>query len=168
MEAMGLIAAVVLGLFCLAGLILTPLGLPGNFIMIGGALVHNLIVWSMEISWLRLAVALGLAVVGEILEWILSVQVTRKRGASGKAVVGAVIGGIIGAIVGTPVPIIGTVIGLFLGVFLGAFIMEYVEKQDFIRAYHSAVGAFYGRVGAILVKTMIGVVIVIIIFLGVF
>ncbi len=168
MEAIGLIAVVVLGLFCLAGLILTPLGLPGNFVMIGGALVHNLIVWSMEISWMRLAVVFGLAIIGEILEWILSVTVTRKRGASGKAVIGAVIGGIIGAIIGTPVPIIGTIIGLCLGVFLGAFAMEYVEKKDFTLAYQSAIGAFYGRVGAILVKTMIGVLIVIVLFLGIF
>jgi len=168
MEAVGIIALIVLALFSMTGLILTPLGMPGNFIIIGGALFHNLILWSMGISGMRLGVALALAVVGEILEFILGVRMARRRGASNRAVIGAIVGGILGAIVGTPVPIIGTIIGLFIGVFLGAFVVEFAAKKDIQMAYSAAMGAFYGRVGAIMVKTLIGVVIVVILFMGAF
>lgn len=167
-ETVGIIALVILILFCLVGIVLTPLGMPGNFIIIAGALVFNLITWEMTVNLQRIAVVLGLAVLGEILEYILGVQMARKRGASGRAIIGAIVGGIIGALVGTPVPIVGTIIGLFVGVFLGAFAIELAYRKDIKLAYDSAIGAFYGRAGAILVKTMIGILIIIIIFVGIF
>ncbi len=102
-----IIAVVVLLFFCLAGLVLTPLGLPGNFVIFSGAVIYNLILWEMAIGAWSLAVVLVLAIVGEILEYGLSMAAARKRGASNKALFGAIIGGIVGAVVGTPVPVGG-------------------------------------------------------------
>ncbi|MGM0453256.1 MAG: DUF456 family protein [Thermodesulfobacteriota bacterium] len=166
MDIVTIIAIAVLILFCLAGLVLTPLGMPGNFVILAGALVYDLIVWDMAIGVWRLVVLLGLAVVGEVLEYILSMAAARKRGASNKALFGAIVGGIVGAVIGTPVPVVGSIIGLFLGVFLGAFLLELVARGDAGQAYHAAVGAFYGRVGAIVAKTMVGVAIIGVIFMG--
>ena len=168
MGVVEVIAVVVLLFFCLAGLVLTPLGLPGNFIIFGGALIYNLILWEMAIGVWSLGVLLALTVVGEILEYGLSMAAARKRGASNKALFGAIIGGIVGAVVGTPVPVIGSIIGLFVGVFLGAFLLELLVRKDVVQAYDAALGAFYGRVGAIVAKTMVGAAIIAVIFMGLF
>ena len=168
MEPMGIIALVVLIAFCLVGLVLTPLGLPGTFIILAGAVAYNLIQWAMALSLSALGVLLGIALIGEVLEYVLSVKLASQRGASNPAIWGAVIGGILGAIVGTPMPIVGSVVGLFIGVFLGAFLVELVVQKDGARALKSAIGAFYGRVGAILTKSLLGVVMIIIIFAAIF
>lgn len=44
-------ATAVLALFCLCGLALIPLGLPGTFVILAGAALYNLILWSMAVSW---------------------------------------------------------------------------------------------------------------------
>lgn len=168
MEPMGILALLVLIAFCLAGLVLTPIGLPGTFVILAGAIVYNLIQWAMALSLLVLGVLLGIALVGEVLEYVLSVKLASRRGASNPAIWGAVIGGIIGAVVGTPLPVVGSVVGLFVGVFLGAFLVELVLQKDAARAMTSATGAFYGRVGAILTKSLLGVVMIILIFAAVF
>lgn len=168
MDPLGIIALVVLALFCLIGLVLTPLGLPGTFVILAGALLYNLIQWSMAISPAMLGILMGIAVIGEVLEYVLSVKLASRRGSSSSAIWGAVIGGIIGAVIGTPVPVIGSLIGLFIGVFLGAFLVELASRKDFAAALNSAIGAFYGRVGAILVKSLLGVVMIITVFVSVF
>ena len=165
---MGIIALVVLIVFYLVGLVLTPLGLPGTFIILAGAVAYNLIQWAMALSLSALGFLLGIALIGEVLEYVLSVTLASRRGASNPAIWGAVIGGILGAIIGTPMPIVGSVVGLFIGVFLGAFVVEMVLQKDVTRALRSAIGAFYGRVGAIVTKSMLGVVMVIIIFVSIF
>jgi hypothetical protein len=168
MELAGIAAAVVLILCSLAGIVLVPLGLPGTFVILAGALFHNLIHGSMALSVKVLAILLGLAIIGEILEYALGVSMATKRGASRQAAFGGIIGGIVGAFAGVPVFLIGPVIGLFIGVFAGAFLVELYVKQNAAEAFRSAMGAFYGRLGAVAVKTLIGVTMVIILWIQVF
>lgn len=168
MGLIGLAALILLALLCLLGLVITPLGLPGTFVILAAALLYNLIHWAMAISLWVLLLLSCLAVLGEILEYGLSVRMASRRGASNAAIAGALIGGLVGAIVGIPVPVIGSIIGLFLGVFIGAFLLELIFKKDAHRAFRAAVGAFYGRAGAILVKTMIGLAMTILIAAAVF
>ncbi len=158
---LGISAYTILAIFSLLGLAATPLGLPGTFVIFAGAVLFNLVQWKMVISLWMLAVLLGLAAAGEVLEYWLGVKLAAKRGASGLSIAGAVIGGLIGAFAGVPVPAAGSVIGLFLGVFAGAFAVELVFKKSLAAAFDAAIGAFYGRAGAILVKSMLGLAMVI-------
>ncbi len=157
MDPLLITAFVLLSVLCLIGLIATPLGLPGTFVILAGAVLFNLVQWKMAISLWVLVLLLALAVSGEILEYWLGVRLAARRGASGAAIAGAIVGGLIGAFAGVPVPVIGSVIGLFLGVFLGALLVELVLQKSLPRAWNAAIGAFYGRAGAILVKSMVGV-----------
>lgn len=165
MELTGIIATVVLVLFCLAGIVLVPLGMPGTFVILAGAVIYNLIKWSMAVSVAVLAGLLVLALAGEVLEYILGIKLAEKRGTSRPAVIGAIIGGIVGTFAGVPVPVLGSLIGLFAGVFLGAFLVEFIRKNDPAAAFNSATGAFYGRLGAVFAKTLIGVAMIIILFI---
>lgn len=168
MGLISLAALTLLALLCLLGLVITPLGLPGTFVILAAALLYNLIHWAMAISLWVLVLLLCLALLGEILEYGLSVRMASRRGASNAAIAGALIGGLVGAFAGIPVPVLGSIIGLFLGVFIGAFLLELIFKKDVPRAFRAAVGAFYGRAGAILVKTVIGLAMMIIIAAAVF
>lgn len=168
MELTGIIAIAVLIVFCLAGLILIPLGMPGTFVIIAGAGLYNLIRWSMAISAYLLAILLALALLGEVLEYILGMKLAQRRGTSRPAVIGAIAGGIAGTFAGVPLPVLGPVIGLFAGVFLGAFLVELASKKDMSTAFHSAMSAFYGRLGAVFAKTLIGAAMILILFMGVF
>ncbi len=163
-----IVALLLLVLFCIAGLVLIPLGMPGTFVIIIGAVVYNLVHWSMAVSLPILVVLLVLALAGELLEYILGMKLAEKRGTSRPAVYGAIIGGIVGTFAGVPVPVLGSVIGLFAGVFAGAFLFELALKKDLSVAFYSAAGAFYGRLGAIFVKLLIGALMIGILFAGIF
>jgi uncharacterized protein len=150
---------VLLGLAQLLGLVLSPLGLPGLWLMLAAAVGYELLVPRSGIGWSMIAVATGLAVVAEVLEFSLSARYTRKYGGSRRAGWGALIGGFAGAIVGVPVPIIGSVIGAFAGSFLGALVAEYSVSRSTAVAHRAAVGSLVGRVASTAVKTAIGVAI---------
>lgn len=168
MEPAGIIAALALIIFCAAGLVLIPLGMPGTFVILAGACVYNLIHWSMEISLPVLAGLFALAIFGEVVEFVLGVKLARRRGTSRSAVIGAIVGGIAGTFAGIPVPVLGPVIGLFAGVFLGALLVELALRKDPAAAFSSAAGAFYGRLGAVFAKTLTGAAMIVVLFMGVF
>src|SRR5881396_138926 len=87
---------------------------------------------------------LGLAFLGEIVEWWLGFRLTRTFGGSRRSAWGALVGGIVGAVMGVPVPIVGSVIGAFLGSFVGAALFEY----SLSRAPETAVRAGWGAAAA--------------------
>lgn len=148
-----------LALALLACLVLVPLGLPGTWLMIAVAMGFPYVVGSEPLGIVSLVVLIGLALVGEIIEFTLSARYTRKYGGSRRASWGAVVGGIIGAIVGVPVPIVGPVIGAFAGSFAGALLAEYSRGSQTGAATRVAWGALVGRAMAVAVKMGIGVAI---------
>ena len=148
-----------LALALLACLVLVPLGLPGTWLMIAVAIAFPHLAGVEPLGALSLVVLVGLALVGEVIEFTLSARYTRKYGGSRRASWGAVIGGIAGAIVGVPVPIVGPVIGAFVGSFAGALLAEVSRGSGTGEATRVAWGALLGRVVAIAVKMGIGVAI---------
>ncbi len=64
-------------------------------------------------------------------EWLMSMMMARRTGATWKTIVGAMIGGLVGAaILSLPVPIIGTLIGAALGTAIGAFLVEMLVRAQ--------------------------------------
>jgi len=92
------------------------------------------------------------------MEYVLVIIGAKRLGASNAAVIGALIGAILGAIAGASFLGIGLILGTFLGIFLGAFLVELFIQKDFIKSLKAGTGGILGRVGSILVKLVIAVI----------
>src|SRR4051812_47822582 len=100
----------------------TLVTLPGNWIIAGLA---ALFAWLIPvdtgggITWTTVAVLVGLAIAGEVIEFGASAAGAAKRGASKRgialAAVGAGVGSVIGLMIGLPIPILGSLIMAVLG-----------------------------------------------------
>jgi uncharacterized protein YqgC (DUF456 family) len=147
--------------FALAGIICIFIGLPGNFLIL---LCSGLLAWyfNFEVITTKIIILLViLALLGELLEFIIGIVGSKKKKASNKAVIGSIIFSIIGAILFAPILFgIGAIFGAFLGAFFGAFIVEYAREKDVAKAVESGKGAFLGKLGGVLVKTVIGFIMI--------
>lgn len=153
------IAIVILVVAGGAGLLMIPLGLPGLWVMVGGLLAYGWLTAFRSIGIAMIAIALGLAFVGEVLESWLGFRYARRYGGSRRSGWGALIGGVAGAIIGVPIPVIGSVIGAFLGSFAGAALFEYSLSRTTGVAVGAGWGAVVGRAAAAAVKIALGLVI---------
>ena len=153
--------ALLLGVCTILGLVLVPLGLPGLWVMVAGVVGYGWLTDFRSVGVATIAVVLGLAFLGEILEWWLGFRLARAFGGSRRSAWGA----LVGALMGVPVPIVGSVIGAFLGSFAGAALFEYSLSRAPGTAVRAGWGAVVGRATAAAAKIALGVVIAI---LGVF
>src|SRR5213595_4335804 len=115
---MDALAIVILATTVLIGLLLIPLGLPGLWVMVGGILAYGWLTAFRTVGVATIAVVLGLAFLGEIIENWIGFRYAKRYGGSTRSGWGALLGGLVGAVVGVPVAVIGSVIGAFLGSFL--------------------------------------------------
>ena len=152
---------VVINLLALASNLVT---FPGNWIIV---LSTALFAWLVKhptgtgVNWWVAGSVLGLAVLGEFIEFAAGAAGAAKTGGSRRgmilSVVGAALGSIIGAILGTaiPVPVVGNLIGAVaggaLGAFSGAYVGEYWKgrsEEDRIKIGSAAmIGRVLGTVG---------------------
>jgi uncharacterized protein YqgC (DUF456 family) len=158
------VALLLLAIVLIASLIMIPFGLPGLWVMLGAALIYAYSGGGAAIGTATLVLVGILAVIAEVIEFVLSARYVRIYGGSRRGAWGAIIGGTIGAIMGVPVPIVGSLVGAFAGSFAGALIAELgagAGKRDASRA---AFGALVGRAVAAAMKVAIGLVIAVWIF----
>lgn len=148
-----------LALALIAGLLLVPFGLPGTWVQVLGVAGYGALTDFRTVGWVTIALVLGLAVVGEVVEFALGGRYARRYGGSRRAAWGAILGGVVGAFVGVPVFLVGSVIGAFVGAFAGAALMELTRSPDARAALRVGWGAFVGRLMAVAVKSAIGVAI---------
>jgi len=140
------IAFIVFALVSLAGIILTFFGIGGTFLVLIGAILYDLISWSWTITFTTLLIVLGLAVLGEILEWLITMLGSKAGGVSRWGIIGTIAGSIIGGILLSPLmPIIGTFLGILLGAILGAFAFELMHTKQAGKAWKAAKAALLGR-----------------------
>jgi uncharacterized protein YqgC (DUF456 family) len=142
-------------LFCC--ILIIPLGLPGTWLILGVAVGYAALTHE-SIGWVNIVIIGVMAIVGEILEFMLAGRYARKYGGSKRAGWGAIIGGIVGAFAGIPIPIIGSMIGAFVGAFAGALLFELAGGTRAGPAAKVATGALLGRVVAAAMKVGIGFV----------
>ena len=159
------LAIAALVLCALVGLVLIPLGLPGLWVIVGGILAYGWLTDFRTVGVWTIVLAVGLAFLGEVVEWWVGFHYAKRYGGSKRAGWGALLAGIVGPIDGVPVPLIGSVIGAFLGAFVGAVVFEYLRSRHAPTAVRAGWGAVLGRAAAAALKTAIGLVIIV---LGVF
>ena len=144
----------------LIGLVLIPFGLPGLWLILLGILAYGWLTDFRTLSAGLLLLAIGLALLGEVVESWIGFRFAQRYGGSKRAGWGALIGGLVGVVVGVPVPIIGSVIGGFVGAFAGAAVFEYTRARASGGAVRAGWGAVLGRAAAVGVKMGLGVVLV--------
>jgi uncharacterized protein YqgC (DUF456 family) len=157
-----LLPTLLLAVCVLAGLILVPFGLPGLWVMVLGVIGYGWLTNFQTVGVGTIGLVVGLALVGEIVEWWLGFWFAERYGGSRRAGWGALVGGIVGAIVGVPVPLIGSVIGAFVGSFAGAALFEYTRARAAGVAVRAGWGAVLGRATAAALKVALGIVIAVV------
>ncbi len=137
------------------------LGLGGSFIVLGLAVIHSVVSGFDPISWQLLVVLLGMALFGELLEFLIGTFYVAQKGATKWGVFAAFAGGLIGAVLGNGlVPVIGAVLGSFAGAFGGAVLGEYYQNEKLEPSLRVGGHAFLGRILAMVIKHLIALVMV--------
>lgn len=138
------------------------LGLPGTWMLLGTAALCEWLTDFPLFHKYTLAVAVGLALCGEVWELMASATRAKRAGASKMGSLGAFAGGIVGAIIGTltiPVPLLGTLAGGGIGAFLMATLVEESrgrESRDAVRIGRAAgVGHVLGLLGKLTLGTAV-------------
>ena len=162
-------SAVLLILACSASWTGTMLTLPGNWLIV---LWAALFAWIFPaeagrgIAWSTVGWLVGLAIVGEIVEFAASAVGAAKQGASRRAVllslVGATVGTVLGLAIGMPIPVVGPIVVAVLGGAIGAFVGAYVGEWHAGRAEAerraAGQGAFVGKLWGTLAKLVVGAI----------
>jgi hypothetical protein len=152
-------AVLLLVIASITGLLLIPLSLPGLWVILLGVLGYGWLTDFRTVGAVFLSIAIGLALLGEVIEAWVGFRFARRYGGSRRAGWGALVGGLIGAIVGVPIPLVGSVIGGFVGAFAGAALFEYSGARHTEGAARAGWGAVLGRAVAAGVKIALGIVI---------
>ena len=160
---------VVWSLLLLVASLLVYVGLGGNFVIVAMALVHALVTGFDPVTWPLLGVLLGLALVGELVEFVLGNFYVLRKGATKPGAIGGFAGGLLGAMAGNSVlPVVGAVLGSFAGAFLGCVAGEYWRQQHLDASLRIGWHAFVGRIAAIVVKHAMGLVMVLLLLKATF
>jgi uncharacterized protein len=162
--AIQIIGIVVLCLAMVLALGSIILGLPGIWMILILAVAAGAIEGFAKINLAVILILIGLALFGELLEFLIGYFGARLKGASRAASVAALIGAIAGAfLLGSWLPVVGALVGAFGGAFLGAFIVELFKQGKAEPAYRAGVAAMFGRVGSIAAKLAMGVAMIVIV-----
>lgn len=131
--------------------------LPGPMLIWLGVLVWAWADGFVNIGWGVLAILAVLALIAWGSDLVLTTVISRRAGASWRAILGAVIGGLIGAGLLSAVPLLGTVLGALLGAIGGMWLVEYYLKGS----THAATAAVQAYLGSVLAATLLEMMIAI-------
>lgn len=151
------VVLMVLGLACS----MIP-SLPGPLILWIGMVTWAWADSFLRVGWMTLGLLLIVALFAMTVDFLITVYMSRRVGASWKAIGGGIVGGLLGGLIfsGFP-PVLGSLIGAILGVIAGMWLVEYWDKHDrsaatrAVRSYLSSVvlsaavevGIAFGMVG---------------------
>jgi uncharacterized protein YqgC (DUF456 family) len=134
-------------------------GLPGNWLLLALAGLWFFFS-SAEAGWAFFLPLIGLALAGEVLEFLMGGFAGKRFGGTGKGNLGGIIGGIIGGIFGAGFFFgLGALPGALLGAFGGSFAMEKIHGMESRPAARAALGTMLGRFGGFIIKLSIGIAI---------
>lgn len=150
---MHILAAILVIVFGVVGVVLTVLTLPGTWLAVAVAIGCKL--WQPQLmSWWVIGAAAALATLAEVVEFGASAVGTAKAGGSSRGGVGSLVGGLAGAIFGAPFFLgLGAIPGAVIGAGLGALLAEKAwAKRSWMDASKSGTGAALGRLVASILK----------------
>jgi uncharacterized protein len=154
----------------------TAFTLPGNWLIVIFTALYAYFLpehLAPRVSWTIVGVVLGLAVLGEVVEFIAGAAGAAQQGGSRKGIVlaiaGAFLGSLAGAAIAAPIPIIGPVLGALGGGAAGAFAGAYLGESGTNRPHAERVaigkGAFVGRLLGTAGKMVIGILMLVLVTL---
>jgi len=148
----------------IVGLALNLVGLFGNWIILVAVTIAWLVTGFEHFGPVALAIMLGLAILGELLEGAAAGFGASRFGGSKGSMFAAIIGCLLGAVAGTPLfPVVGTLAGACVGAFAGAALHEYLNMRRTVReAVWTGTGAAAGKIAGLIAKTLVGVVMLIV------
>jgi uncharacterized protein YqgC (DUF456 family) len=151
---------VLIVIISIIGLFLNLLGLPGLWLIVASLGIYWLLTRDYGyVGWPSLITLVVLGLLAEILEFLAGAAGSKAAGGRKRGMMGAVVGALVGGIAFSfvPIPVVATIVGAVLGAFVGAALMELTDR-DFRHAMRVGYGAAKGRLMGIVVKTAIGVV----------
>ena len=157
---------ILLYLVMLAGIVVIPLGIPGEFAILAAVIVLMLFTGTSQVSWLTLVILVCLCLLAELIEAVTGFAGAKYKGSLWSAF-GALVGGLIGTVIGAAFGlIIGALIGALVGTFAGAFLIEYHITRHSGGAACVATHALIGRMIGSAVKVAIATVMLVLVTLA--
>ena len=154
---MATVYAVLLLAGCLLALLLNVFSLPGNWVVLALLAVWKLTHDDGGLTWTFILVLVGLAALGEGLEFWAQAVGGKRYGATGRGNLGGIIGAIAGAVIGAPFFLgLGALVGALAGAWLGCWAFELFHGRPMAEARRAAWGAFWGKAFGFTLKTAIG------------
>ncbi|MBU1003305.1 MAG: DUF456 domain-containing protein [Proteobacteria bacterium] len=145
---------------CFGVLGLHVFSLPANWVLLALVAGWKALHPEMSLTWVGFSGLVALAVVAEVLEFVIQLKGSKKYGASNKGNFGGILGAIIGAIVGAGFLFgIGALPGALIGAYGGCLLVETLMGRSFGEARAAAWGAMWGKFFGLTVKAGLGGVI---------
>lgn len=132
------VAVIVLTMIGVVGALLP--GLPGTPVIVITAVIYGLVNNFQIISFNLVLLLVGLSLIAEILEYIITGIGAKKYGASRYGIFGLLLGGLLGLIFFGPLGVLG-------GMLLGSTIMEVISGKELLLAVKTGLGALIGAIG---------------------
>ncbi len=166
MEVLYILVYVVLCIVLLVSLGATLLGLPGNWLILTIVILLSIFTEFTIIPLSTMFILIGLILLGEAIEFALTLLGAQKYKPSKWSLVGAFLGSILGTLIGSSIiPLVGTLVGCALGVFVGAYSVELWMTGNQKQAERVARGALYGTLIGNGTKFLLALVVVFYTFL---
>ena len=141
-------------------LLLNLITLPANWIMLGLIVLWRIVYpHSENMGLVFFAFLLGLAIFGEIVEYVTQGWGSKKYGSSTSGMWAGLLGAMVGALAGLPFLLgLGAFIGALVGSWGGCYLMERYRGRNDREARQAAKGALVGRFLGIVIKCGIGII----------
>jgi len=162
------LALIILITLIIIGFILIFLGFPGTIAIFLGILAYDILMVDFSLGVLAYGILAFLILLGELFDIFVASLIAKRFKTSNWGIAGMIIGGILGAILGSSVPVIGNLIGLLIGGAIGTMVVELILRKNFSQAVRATTGAILGRAGAILLKAVIGIAMLLFAFIVTF
>lgn len=142
--------------FCV---LLNLVTLPGNWAMVALVIVWELFYPGSSLGTLFFVLFIGLALLGELVEFGAQIYGSKKYGSSKTSTAAGVIGAIVGALAGAPFMFgVGAILGALFGAWAGCYLAErLIRRQPSEVAFRAAQGAMVGKFFGMVIKFGIGV-----------
>jgi len=144
-------------LFCMVGFCAIFFTTFGTLIILAGALLYGFLTGFSVLTPQVLLGLGGLYLLGEFVEFLATIWVAKRMGASNVSIACALIGGMLGGGGGLLAGGAGVMLGAFLGLFLGGVFGEWFVRKNWRYALEAGVGSVLGRIVAVAFKVGVAV-----------